>query len=100
MALSPDEKIVSDVPLRVEPDRRWPNRHIASELHRLLKRINRTEEPDGRIPGPGSSYAKLMSEKFAIEKELGASLLWQELPHRSASRIIQTEHANLEDRDS
>lgn len=61
--------------------------HISLTLNSRLKRVG----CELYITPPESkpAYSQLLSDKKAIEKELGASLEWHELPEKGASRIVQ-----------
>jgi uncharacterized protein YbjQ (UPF0145 family) len=47
-----------------------------------------------------TAFAELFAQREQIENELGASLEWQELPHRHASRIVEFRSGDIEERES
>ena len=74
------------------------NFHLSLTLNSRLKRVG--VELYMRAPESKLAFPQLISEKEIIEKELGASLEWQELPHKGASRIIQYHDGDFEDKST
>jgi len=72
------------------------NFHISLTLNSRLKRVGCELYIAGERAKVG--FSQLLEQKVNIEKELGAILEWQELPHRSASRIIEFHSSDYEDR--
>jgi uncharacterized protein DUF4268 len=44
---------------------------------------------------PKQAFAQLAAQKADIETALGAVLVWRELPHRHASRIVQRQAGDI-----
>jgi hypothetical protein len=72
--------------------------HLSLTLNSRLKRVG--VELYIKPPESKPAFSQLLEDKDAIEKELGATLDWQELPHRGASRIIQYHDGNFENKTS
>ncbi len=81
----------------------WLNVAIGTALAHVALTINSREGLVGvelYIPDAKALFAKLLSHREEIEKELGAGAQWMELPGKKASRIRYVTEGTLEDTGS